>query len=61
MKVDSWDESVAFQAQPSLELMSSAEMSMDSADDNSLGGAHNFLEGRELLCGFSEVFSSRLH
>lgn len=51
------DESVAFQAQPSLELMSSAEMSMDSADDNSLGGAHNFLEGRELLCGFSEVFS----
>ncbi|SJL01929.1 uncharacterized protein ARMOST_05253 [Armillaria ostoyae] len=52
-----FDESVAFQAQPSLELMSSAETSMDSVDDNSLGGAHHFLEGRELLCGFSEVFS----
>ncbi|KAK0490959.1 hypothetical protein IW261DRAFT_52415 [Armillaria novae-zelandiae] len=50
------DESVAFQARPSLEFISSAETSMDSVDVDSLGGAHNFLEGRELLCGFSEAF-----
>ncbi|KAK0191013.1 hypothetical protein F5146DRAFT_1223804 [Armillaria mellea] len=51
------DESVAFQAQPSLQPISSAETSMEGVDDNSLGGADNFLEGRELLHGFSEVFA----
>ncbi|KAK0486898.1 hypothetical protein EDD18DRAFT_652492 [Armillaria luteobubalina] len=50
------DESVAFQAQPSLELILSAEASMDSVDDDYFEGTHNFLEGRELLCGFTEAF-----
>ncbi|KAK0468296.1 uncharacterized protein EV420DRAFT_456595 [Desarmillaria tabescens] len=48
------DESLAF-ASP--ELMASAETSIDGAGDDSLGGLHNFLGGRELLCGFSEAFS----
>ncbi|KAK0230843.1 hypothetical protein IW262DRAFT_1453753 [Armillaria fumosa] len=51
------DESVAFQAQPSLELISFAETSLDSTDDDPFESTHNFLEARELLCGFSEAFS----
>ncbi|KAK0206487.1 hypothetical protein DFS33DRAFT_592979 [Desarmillaria ectypa] len=56
-EVGKMDENLAFQAQAPPELMASAETSMDDVDDDSLGDAHNFLEGRELLCGFSEVFS----
>ncbi|KAG7449282.1 uncharacterized protein BT62DRAFT_1002863 [Guyanagaster necrorhizus] len=50
------DESLVFQAQPSPELMAPTETS-NSLEDDPLGDAHTFLEGRGLLCGFSKAFS----